>query len=83
MLDRGRGIVRKLAAASLRNALRAFSGRSQGVDVVLAWESGVNVPVDALRGAQGVVVMLAGECVRHGRRVALRGAQGVDTGMTG
>lgn len=60
MLDRGRGIVRKLAAAPVRNALRAFSGRSQGVGVVMARESGRNGPVDALRGAQGVDTGMTG-----------------------
>lgn len=44
----------ELAAAPVRNALRAFSGRSQGVGVVMAWESGRIGRREALRGAQGV-----------------------------
>ena len=53
MRDRGQ-VHAELAAAPVRNALRAFSGRSQGVGVMLAWESGGIGRREALRGAQGV-----------------------------
>ncbi len=47
-------VVRMLAAALVRNALRAFSGRSQGVGVVMAWESGRIGRREALRGSWAV-----------------------------
>lgn len=75
-------IVRTLAA-SIGNALRALSGRSQGVGVVLAGESVVRGRHGRSGHSQGVVVVLAGESGRIGRREALRGAQGVETGETG